>query len=244
MLHPTPSALVMAMHSPLLLADVTHSLWPWAALLLLGAVHGINPGMGWLFAVGLGMQRQQRSAVWRALAPLAAGHAAAIAVVAVVVAVAGLVIPLGTLRWVIAALLLALGIWKLARTRHPRWGGMTVSSGDLAIWSFLMATAHGAGLMVAPFLVRLADFKAGEAGAHGGHVAHMAQMGSALPAIPLAGVGVALVHTAGYLLVTGLVAVIVYERLGLRLLGRAWFNVDRLWAGALIATAALTPIIA
>jgi len=200
---------------PLLLTDMTHHVWPWGALLLLGAVHGINPGMGWLFAVALGMQRQQRSAVWRALLPLAAGHAAAIAVVAVAVGMVGLVISLGALRWIIAGVLLGLGVWKLVRTQHPRWGGMTVTSGELVIWSFLMATAHGAGLMVAPFLL-----------------------------MPLAGIGVALVHTAGYLLVTGLVAVIVYERLGLRLLGRTWFNVDRLWAGALIATAALTPLIA
>jgi hypothetical protein len=198
--------------------NVTHGVWPWAALALLGAIHGINPGMGWLFAVGLGMQKRERRAVWRALVPLAAGHAAAIAVVAVVVGVVGLAIPLGELRWVVAIVLFLLGLAKLVRTRHPRWGGMTVGSRDIAVWSFLMASAHGAGLMVAPFLLQ--DVR------------------------PTAGIWVALIHTAGYLLVTGLVAVIVYERLGLRLLGKAWFNVDRLWAGALIATASLTPLFA
>jgi hypothetical protein len=224
--------------------DAIQNVWPWAALLLLGATHGINPGMGWLFAVALGMQRQERGAVWRALGPLAAGHAAAIAVVAIAVGMVGLVIPLGALRWSVAVVLLGLGVWKLVRTRHPRWGGMAVESGELAVWSFLMASAHGAGLMVAPFLLRLVRPAAAVGDPHASHGAHAMHLAAVLPAIPTAGVGAAVVHTAGYLLVTGLVAVIVYERLGLRLLGRAWFNVDRLWAGALIATAMVTPFIA
>jgi len=215
--------------------------WPWAALLLLGAAHGINPGMGWLFAVALGMQRQERRAVWRALLPLAAGHMAAIAVVAVVAGLAGLAISLGGLRWAVAGVLLALGIWKLARTSHPRYGGMTVGNREIAVWSFLMASAHGAGLMVVPFLLRVVR---PVEGMHHDHGAHAAQLAAVIPPIPAAGLGVALVHTSGYLLVTGVVAVVVYERLGLRLLGKAWLNVDRLWAGALIATALVTPLIA
>ena len=243
--------------------NVVHDVWPWAALLLLGAVHGLNPGMGWLFAVALGMQRQERGAVWRALLPLAAGHAVSIAVVAVVVGLAGMAVSLGELRWIVAAILLALGVSKLVRNRHPRWGGMTVGSWQVGVWSFLMASAHGAGLMVVPFLLRLVrptPAAAGVAGHAGmghsmtmasmpgldqaGHVAHAAGLVGSLPPIPAAGIAVALVHSAGYLLVTGLIAVVVYERLGLRLLGRAWFNVDRLWAGALIATASVTPFIA
>ena len=232
------------MGSQHLAPTVVHTVWPWVALLLLGAVHGINPGMGWLFAVALGMQRRERAAVWRSLAPLAAGHAAAIAIVAIVVAIVGQAIPLGGLRWVVAAILLGLGVSKLVRSRHPRWGGMAVGSRDIAVWSFLMASAHGAGLMVVPFLLRVVRPDAVAGTEHAGHAAHAAQLASALPPMPTAGLAVTLVHTAGYLLVTGLVAVIVYERLGLRLLGRAWFNVDRLWAGALIVTAALTPLIA
>src|SRR6187402_3113645 len=107
------------------------------SLLLLGAVHGLNPGMGWLFAVALGMQRQERGAVWRALLPLAAGHALSIAVVAVVVGLAGMAISLGELRWLVAAVLLGLGVSKLVRNRHPRWGGMTVGSWQVGVWSFL-----------------------------------------------------------------------------------------------------------
>lgn len=231
-------------HLQHLAPNVVHDVWPWAALLLLGAAHGINPGMGWLFAVGLGMQRQERGAVWRALLPLAAGHLAAIAVVAVVVGAAGLAISLGWLRWIVAAVLFTLGVWKLVRTSHPRYGGMSVGSREVAVWSFLMASAHGAGLMVIPFLMRVVRPAALAGGAHAGHAAHSAELASVIPPAPAAGLAVALIHTAGYLLVTGLVAVIVYERLGLRLLGKAWFNVDRLWAGALIVTAMLTPIVA
>jgi hypothetical protein len=231
-------------HSLSIAPNLVHDAWPWAALLLLGAAHGINPGMGWLFAVALGMQRQERGAVWRALLPLAGGHLAAIAVVAVVVGVAGLAISLGWLRWIVAGVLLALGVWKLVRTSHPRYGGMSVGSREVAVWSFLMASAHGAGLMVVPFLMRVVRPAVIAGGDHAGHMAHSAELASVIPPAPAAGLAVALIHTAGYLLVTGLVAVIVYERLGLRLLGKAWFNVDRLWAGALIVTAVVTPFVA
>ena len=232
--------------------NVVHDVWPWAALLLLGAVHGLNPGMGWLFAVALGMQRQERGAVWRALLPLAAGHAVSIAVVAVVVGLAGMAVSLGELRWFVAAILLALGVSKLVRNRHPRWGGMTVGSWQVGVWSFLMASAHGAGLMAVPFLLSLtspahsAHASHGMASATGTnevHVSHAAAALGALPHVPVVGAAVALVHTVGYLAITGLVAALVYERLGLRLLGKAWFNVDRVWAAALIATAAVTPFL-
>ena len=232
--------------------NVAHGVWPWIALLLLGAIHGINPGMGWLFAVALGMQRQERRAVWRALLPLAGGHAAAIAVAAAVVGIAGLAVSLGNLRWVVAVVLFGFGVSKLVRNRHPRWGGMAVGSWQVAVWSFLMASAHGAGLMAVPFLLSLTLPAHGAHAAHGmasvtgtneGHVAHTAAALGALPHVPVVGAGVALVHTLGYLAITGLIAVIVYERLGLRLLGKAWFNVDRLWAGALITTAVVTPFL-
>ena len=155
---------------------------------------------------------------------------------------AGLAVSLGWLRWIVAGVLVTLGVWKLVRTSHPRYGGMSVGSREVAVWSFLMASAHGAGLMVVPFLMKIVRPVAG--GPHGEHVAHATQLATVLPPVPAAGMAVAVVHTAGYLLVTGAVAVIVYERLGLRLLGRAWLNVDRLWAGALMLTAVATPFIA
>ena len=110
--------------------------------------------------------------------------------------------------------------------------------------AFLMASAHGAGLMVVPFLLRVVRPAALGGAPHAGHMAHSVQMASVIPPVPAAGLAVALIHTAGYLIVTGVIAVVVYERLGLRLLGKAWFNVDRLWAGALIVTAVLTPVVA
>lgn len=219
--------------------------WSPTALLLLGAVHGINPAMGWLFAVALGLQERRRGAVWGALLPLALGHALAIAAALAAAATLGAVLPPAVLRWLVAAALLATGARALVRHRHPRWGGMRASARDLTIWSFLMASAHGAGLMVLPFMLgRTASGAAHEAHEAGGaHLAHAALTHATLsPAtlLPTAAIGATLAHAAGYLLVTGVVAVVVYERLGLRLLRRAWVNLDLIWAAALVVTAILT----
>ncbi len=200
----------------------------WATLFTLGAYHGINPGMGWLFAVALGMQERRRAVVWRTLLPLAAGHALAIVVALLVAAALGVLLPLGALKLLVAALLVVFGGIKLVRARHPRYGGMQMSLGQLTIWSFLMASAHGAGLMVLPVTLG-AD----------------PTSGSMLPAAggPLAGLTATVVHTAGYLLVTGLVAVVVYERFGVRFLRRAWINLDLIWAVALIVTGVATVLL-
>jgi hypothetical protein len=211
---------------------MTETVWPWAALALLGAVHGLNPGMGWLFAVALGLQERQRRAVWGALLPMATGHAAAIAAAAGVAAVVGLAIPMDVLRWGVAAALLGFGVLRLFRHRHPRWAAMRVSRRDLVLWSFLMASAHGAGLMALPLVLRVAP---GSVAPH--H--HMATAGVASATLD-AGLLAMLVHTVGYLSVTMLMAVLVYERLGLRILRTAWVNLDQLWAMALIGTAAIT----
>jgi hypothetical protein len=221
--------------------------WPWLALFALGALHGINPGMGWLFAVALGLQEERRSAVWRAIVCLAAGHALAIAAAAAVAIAVGIALPAEQLKWLVASALIALGLIQLVRHGHPRYGGMSVGPREVTIWSFLMASAHGAGLMALPFVIG-----AGRQGAvaHAGH-------GVATHVVPptdaplLAGfasehVAAALgtvVHTVGYLLVTALVAVIVYEKVGLGMLRRAWLNVRVLWAAALIVTGVLTPLV-
>jgi hypothetical protein len=137
----------------------------WAALLALGAFHGINPGMGWLFAVALGLQEGRRRAVFRSLVPIALGHALSIGVVVLVVGFAQEAIPLEWLRWPIGAGLVLFGGYKLFRMRHPRWVGMKVSFRDLVTWSFLMASAHGAGLMLVPVLL---GWSAGEGGGDAG----------------------------------------------------------------------------
>jgi hypothetical protein len=144
------------------------------ALLGLGAFHGINPGMGWLFAVALGLQEQRRSAVWNALPPIAVGHALSVGLVVALVALIHASIPYRVLRWIAAAVLIGFGVYRLVRARHPRWVGMRVGFRDLTLWSFLMASAHGAGLMLVPvFLGTMHQENLHDAhAAHGAHSAH------------------------------------------------------------------------
>jgi len=207
----------------------------WSALLALGAGHGINPAMGWLFAVALGLQRGSRRAVWGSLAPLALGHAMAMVATIAAAAVIGLVLPPAVLRWTIAGLLVGLGVYRLVRSRHIVYGGMQVNSVELATWSFLMASAHGAGLMVLPLV--MGDLPAA---AHAHHLAAASVIG--LANIEWSGVLAAVVHTAAYLLVTGLIAVSVYERVGLRFLRTGWVNLDPVWAIALVITGVATAL--
>jgi hypothetical protein len=202
----------------------------WAMLMALGAFHGINPGMGWLFAVALGMQERRRGAVLRALVPLGAGHALAVAGAVGAALAIGVAIPLAWLRWPIAGVLVSLGVLRLFRHQHPRWAGMRVSMGGLTAWSFLMATAHGAGLMVVPVFLTMS---VSGAGAHAHH-AHAAEAGAGAAFVATA------VHALGYLAVTAGVAVLGFEKLGVGILRRAWFNLDLIWSAALIATGTLT----
>lgn len=204
-----------------------------AMLAGLGAFHGLNPGMGWLFAVALGMQDGSRRAVWRALLPLALGHALAIAIVIAAARLLGLFAPAGWLPLAAGLALIALGVSRLVRHRHPRWGGMRVGLAGLTMWSFLMASAHGAGLMALPLVLPAG----GAAVAAAPHV-HAAMVGGAASAPGL--LAATLAHGAGYLIVTALLAIIVYEKLGLGLLRRAWINVDLIWAVALLITGVLT----
>ena len=211
------------------------------SILVLGAVHGINPAMGWLFAVSLGLQAQSGRAVWRALGPLALGHALAVAAALAVTAALGVVVPVAWLRWIAAGALLAFGVAHLVKHRHPNVGriGMTVGARDLTIWSFIISSAHGAGLMVLPFVL---GASAGGASGHAVH-AHGATAAGAAQQLGALGFLATLLHTASYLAVAGAIAWIVYARLGLRLLRTAWINVNLIWAGALITTAVATPLL-
>lgn len=207
-----------------------NGVWAWGALLLLGAYHGINPGMGWLFAVALGMQEKSSRAVWRSLAPIAVGHALSIGAVVFLAALAGMMLPSAAIRMGVAAVLFVLGVYRLIRHRHPRGGGMQVGFGDLTVWSFLMASAHGAGLMLLPILLQISP-AVHAAGSHVGAHPHPAVMGGTTTNLLAV-----TVHTAGYLTVTGAIAWLVYEKLGLRLLRKAWLNMDQIWSFALIVT--------
>jgi hypothetical protein len=213
-------------------------LWPWVAIFLLGAYHGVNPGMGWLFAAALGMQKKSAVAVWQSLVPIAAGHFIAIGLVVAAAFVAGAVLPLQYVKIAAACILLAFGLQRLIRKSHPRWGGMQIGFRDLCIWSFLMASAHGAGFMLLPILLKMsaphaaADMGASAPHLHGGAFAGPWTASTAL-----------LVHTVGYLLVTGLIALVVYEKVGLQVLRKAWVNLDLIWAVALIVAAGFTLLV-
>ena len=208
-------------------------LWPWLAVFGLGMFHGINPAMGWLFAVALGLQEQRRAAVFRALPPMVLGHALSIGIIIAVVLLARVSLPYRTLKIAAAAILFAFGLYRLLRSRHPNWVGMRVGFGDLTLWSFIMASAHGAGLMLVPFF--LPSPAAGEMHHHhGGHEMHAwAFANFSGPSLLIAAI---VVHTFGYLIVTALVAIVVYEKLGVAILRRAWFNLDLIWMVALMVT--------
>jgi hypothetical protein len=208
-------------------------------LLALGAFHGVNPGMGWLFAVARGMQERRRAEVWRALLPMGVGHALAVAAAVAVALLLGGALPVTALRWAVAAILIGLGARRLVRHRHPRLGGMRVGMPGIAVWSFLMASAHGAGLMVVPVLLG-GDATPAHA-SHGAHAAHAAGLGG-LGGLELALAATA-IHAVGYLLVSALAAAVVYEKLGLRFLRTGWLNLDLLWALALIATGGVTLLV-
>ena len=203
-------------------------LWAWGALFVLGAWHGINPAMGWLFAVALGLQKQSSRAVWQSLIPIATGHVLAIGLVVLLALLVGAAISLNYARLSVALLLLTFGVFRLVWGRHPRFGGMQVGFRDLTLWSLLTASAHGAGFMLLPILLGMSVM-------HHGHEMHMPPLSSGW-----AGFLAVSIHTLAYLLVTGAIAWVVYSRLGLAILRRAWFNVDRIWAFSLILTAGLT----
>jgi hypothetical protein len=210
-------------------------IWPWLALAGLGLFHGINPAMGWLFAVGLGLQRGSGAAVIQALPPIALGHAAAIAIVVMCLVAAQAAIDLTLLRLLAAASLIAFGVYRLARGyRHNFTVGMQVGFLDLTLWSLLMATAHGAGLMVMPILLEL------PATAHGGHDAVMAAFAGSL----WTGVLAVAVHTLAMLIAAGAIAWLIFAWVGLAVLRRAWINLDLVWTAVLIGTGVIFLVLA
>ncbi len=224
------------------------NLLTWLALAALGAYHGVNPAMGWLFAVALGLQEGSRAALFRAFAPIALGHALSVAVIVAAVALGRVVVPADILGYAGGALLMAFGVYKLAFNKsHPRWVGMRVGFRDLVSWSFLMATAHGAGLMLIPILFNLPGYgRALSESIDARDIPHAEYMFLGAPAsagaalAQLTAVGIHTVAMFGVMVIT---AVVVYEKVGLALLRRSWFNLDRVWAIALTASGALTLLI-
>ncbi len=212
------------------------TIWPWAALAGLGAFHGLNPAMGWLFAVALGLQARDRRAVLRALPPIALGHAAAIAVVIAAVEALWFAFDPVPLQLAAAACLIGFGIYRLARGyRHRFRVGMVAGFRDLLVWSFLMATAHGAGLMLAPLLLAIPTQPTRLASLTHHHGAALAAFATSAWIGALA----VLVHTGAMLVVTGVMAWVVYSWVGLMVLRRSWINLDLLWSAGLIGVGAV-----
>jgi hypothetical protein len=204
--------------------------WPWVALAFLGAYHGLNPAMGWLFALALGLQENRRSAVVGALLPIAFGHAAAITAAILALGLVQHFLPMNILKWGVALFLFSLGVYRLFRAHHPRGAGMRVGGRDLFVWSFLMASAHGAGLMLLPVLMTQPM---------PGMTHNLAKGMNVMPSsLSAYAVGLAvLIHTVSMLAVAGILAILffeTYEKAGLQLLRQAWLNFDVLWSIALL----------
>lgn len=196
----------------------------WVVLAGLGAFHGLNPAMGWLFAVALAMHRNSRRVLWLSLIPIALGHAASVAVVVFAVVTIGMVVDQRLLEILAGALLLAWALYHASYGHRRRVRvGMQTGLAGLGLWSFLMTTSHGAGLMLVPVIMPLclAATPARELTAEG-----------SLP-LALAAVGV---HAAAMIGLTGAIAAIVFEWVGLAFLRRSWINFDALWIAALVAT--------
>ena len=209
---------------------------PWLLMAGLGAYHGVNPAMGWLFAVSLGLQDRDRRSVVRALLPIAIGHELSIALVAGLVIGLSVIADPGALHVGAAAVLVAFGVFRFARPHaHFRWVKARVNRAELALWSFLMSSAHGAGLMVAPVLLS-AGTSSAEAHDHVLTDMHLQTL-----SIPASGLAVT-VHVGAMLVVMAAVALLVYEKLGVAILRRAWLNTEWLWAGAFIMAGAITLI--
>ncbi|PWC52703.1 hypothetical protein [Azospirillum sp. TSO22-1] len=210
--------------------------WQWLALIGLGAFHGVNPAMGWLFAVALGLQEGRRGAVVAALPPIALGHALSVLVVVVGFAAVHAVVAPDHLEPVLVAVLIGFGAYRLVRGyRHRARVGMRTGFAGLALWSFLMASAHGAGLMLLPLLLgmlapaqMMALSLCGPGAEMTGTVALLGSAG--------AGLAVVLVHMAAMLSMIAVVGLIVFETVGLGILRRGWVNFDMVWAAALIGT--------
>src|SRR5690242_10843784 len=187
--------------------------------------------MGWLFAVALGLNRGSERMVWLALVPIGLGHALAVAVILFLVLALGLILEPGLLRPLAAAVLLAWAGWHAVYgRRHKLRFGMQVGLGGLFVWSFLMANAHGAGLMLIPAVIPLCLSAS---------PTHALTVSSSLP-IGLAALSL---HTAVMLATIGIVSIIVYKWIGVGFLRRGWINLDLVWTIALVACAIIMLVV-
>ncbi|MBU2358210.1 MAG: hypothetical protein KKB02_04655 [Alphaproteobacteria bacterium] len=206
--------------------DVTTATALWWAVAASGVYHGINPGMGWPLAVSAALMDRSPRSLFKAVGALAAGH---------LLAMGAILFPFTALLFVAqwqreiqitaACLVIGLGVWLFFNRRHPRFLARVPPS-RLALWSFLAAMAHGAGLMLVPIYLGICQTVDTDAGHAAAQTLMTSNAGIA--------VGVALVHTLAMTLSGGLIAFGVYRWFGLRFLSRSWFNLDLVWALSLV----------
>jgi hypothetical protein len=183
--------------------------------------------MGWLFAVGLGFQDRSSAAVLRAIVPLALGHIISVGLIVLITIYVAVQIPHRAVHFTGAAILIGFGVYRLVRARHLRWVGMRVGFWGLTLWGFLMSSAHGAGLMLLPFVIA---GRADTASDMAMPMVHPAQ-GALFTGWRMVGV-----HALGYVLTATAIALLVYTKVGVRFLRTGWVNLDLVWAVALILT--------
>jgi hypothetical protein len=203
----------------------------WGAVILSGLYHGVNPGMGWPLAVSAALMEGNRRAMGKALVALAAGHFLSMTAILLPFSLmTALVTWQMQIRIGAGALVVLMGLYLLINRRHPRFLAR-VHPARLALWSFLAALAHGAGLMLVPIYLGICGIETGPAE---GHEAAQALMGQNIGTAFL----VALVHTLAMTLAGGILALVIYLWLGLKFLSRTWFNLDIVWALSLVAVGA------
>ncbi|RFP89410.1 hypothetical protein DZK27_05815 [Rhodobacteraceae bacterium 63075] len=204
----------------------------WWAVIASGIYHGINPGMGWPLAVSAALMDRSRRSLYKALAALAAGHLLAMAAILLPFSMLFFLVEWqGIIQTAAASLIIALGAYLLITRRHPRFLARVPPS-RLMLWSFLVAMAHGAGLMIVPIYLGICDTVQTEAG----HAAADRLMTGSLSIA----VVVALAHTLAMALSGGAFALGVYHWFGLKFLSRSWFNLDAVWALSLILVGVLS----
>jgi hypothetical protein len=200
------------------------NLTPWLAVAGLGIFHGLNPAMGWLFAVALGMHRNSRAAVLTSLGPIVLGHALSVGVVLIAALAFGVFVDHAMLGKLAGLVLIGWAVWHLLYGHRRRVRiGMQAGFAGLAVWSLLMTSAHGAGLMLLPVVVPLCL-----TGAPAGDLVTQGSLGTALAVLGL--------HTGAMLVVIATISVLVYEWVGLAFLRRGWINPDYIWSAALVGS--------
>jgi hypothetical protein len=204
----------------------------WLAVVASGLYHGVSPGMGWPLAVSAGLIEKNSHALMAALGALTFGHLLAILVVILPFALLVAILEWQQQIQIGASLLVVgFGIFRLVNRRHPRMLAR-IRPTQLGLWSFVVAIAHGAGLMLVPIylgLCRAADLDQGHEAA-----------GVLINANLEMAVAVSVVHSVAMIAAGGFLAWLVYRYLGLKLVSRSWFNLDATWAVSLVLVGALS----